>query len=477
MRTLPHVLCATAAIAVVPAQIPLLNMTPASQISFLGAAASYDFSVLGGAPYALFLDLAGGPVNLLDERFYLGLSPSLATLTAGVVPVSSLVVGAYSVPLIPGLAGLTLYGQVVMLDPSAQNGLFRVSNGSSTSFWNATNAIVAGFDAASIGSYTGTFAADLIGKVRGGAVTRRTHSTVDPLGLPFGQGIRGPLNPFGSRVQMVFRTQDVGAIGQPELLTRVGWKPHPSQNVQADTFSHFELRAAHSEVVPIYTLDPWSALPIAPLSGLSLHYANNPTAGATQQTMYQGAYVIDPAQLLASGYMPYPIVSPFRYDGVSSLLLEYRVNPSAANGLNGSQVNLMVQSAAEPFARVTANGTNTALVVPAVTPNAQSGDNAMHDLELEFARIETHCQSPWLDAGAAAPDYQAPIVARSVPAGCSVQTLFRGSASPAGLLPTAWSSSPDIADGRRYLQFQIVFLADHLSGERPIVDTLIVPVQ
>lgn len=459
------------------AQSPQLRLDPAVSVIGGPLTVTYDVAAAAGAPYAVFLDLSGGPVDIFGERLWLGLTPSLWSMATGLMPASGTQGGSYVLPLVPGLAGLVLYGQGVVLDASAPNQLFRVTGGASTAFYSGAGAIVADFDSPLASGFTGTFAADLAGRVRGGAVTTRTQRTIDPSSVFFNQPILSPLSPYGLRQQMVFRTQDVGATGEPELLTAVRWHAHPSLPVVADTHSLFELRAGHTAVTPDYTLDPFSALPSAPLSGLSTTFAANIDPAAPPQVMFAGGYVVDPTQMLPGGYMPYPIAAPFRYDGVSSLLLEFRVGPSTATGVNGSVVRLMVQSSPNPFGRVFAAGTPGSFLVPSATTTAMTGDNAMHDLELVFARVETFCLSPWLDSNRQSPDYRAPILATSLPAGTGITAEYRGSASAVGANPTAWSSSPDIADGNRYLQFRLVFRANVVTGERPVVDTLVVPVQ
>ncbi|MBL8753358.1 MAG: hypothetical protein JNK15_08665, partial [Planctomycetes bacterium] len=245
--------------------------------------------------------------------------------------------------------------------------------------------------------------------------------------------------------------------------------------VQTDIHSSFELRVGHTPVHPNYAVDPFSALPVAPSSGLNLNFAANAIAAAPPQVLYQGSYVVNPLDQLPGGYMPFPMFASFAYDGVSSLLLEFRVGPGTANGSNGGVVRLMVQSSPDPFGRVFASGTPANPVVPGQVAVATQGDNTMHDLELEFTRVETFCQSPWLDSGVAAPDYRAPIVAASLPAGTGVQLQFRGAQNAAGANPTDWAASPDGADGQRWLQFRLVFVANAITGERPVVDTLVVP--
>jgi hypothetical protein len=61
--------------------------------------------------------------------------------------------------------------------------------------------------------------------------------------------------------------------------------------------------------------------------------------------------------------------------------------------------------------------------------------------------------------------------------GTSVNVQYRGSSVAGGVAPTAWSASPDVADGKRFLQFRIVFRANPLTDERPLVDTVVVPLQ
>jgi hypothetical protein len=451
-------------------------MDPAVAIVGGPVSPTYDVAAPGGSVYGLFVDLAGGPFDLFGERFYLGLTPAVVPLRTGVMAAAGTVAGSYTVPLVPGLAGVVLFGQVVVLDAAAQNGQFRVSGGASTTFHTGA-AVVAAFDNPVADGFTGSYASDLAGHVRGGPITTRTHRTIDPVGLYFAQPIVSPLSPHGVRQQLVYRPQNVGASGQPELLTAVRWHAHPSIAVTPDTHASFELRIGHSAVTPDYAIDPWSALPAAPLSGLSLTFAANSPNAAAPQLAFAGSYVVDPAHQLPGGYMPYPIAAPFRYDGVSSLLLEFRLGPGTATMANGGVVYLMVQSSPFPFSRVQAVGTSGNVVLPASTPQATSGDNAMHDLELEFRRVETDCVSPWLDSQSPAPDWQAPILAASQPAGTSTTVEFRGSTSAAGTNPTAWSASQDVADGKRFLQFRLVFRANLVTGERPVVDTLVVPHQ
>jgi hypothetical protein len=320
--------------------------------------------------------------------------------------------------------------------------------------------------------------------VRGGPVTRRTHDTGNWLAPVFQAGVVGAMSPFGGRGQFVYPAADLAAGGEPELITAIRWSFHAAATVVLDTFPQFQLRVGHTDVVPDFTIDPWSALPMFPNSGLSHVFAANEITGEPPVLVYQGPYTLDPAQVVVHPqlptirYLPYPMFAPFRYDGMRSLLLDVRVPPSSALGINGAMVRLRVQSAAEPAARAVAAGTASSPLNPATVANAVNADNAMMDLQVDFARVETFALSPWLDSSIWSPDYGMPVLASSLPPGTSVQVEYRGSHfGGGGVTPTAWSPSPDIADGRRFLQFRITFRANHVTDERPLVDTLVVPFQ
>ncbi len=457
------------------AQNPLFTMPPTSIPGATGSQITWAISGAVGHPFAVLADLSGGPVDLFGERLYLGLTPVLTTLL--VAPASSgPVFQTIAIPTVPGMLGMSIFAQPLLLDTQAPNGFFRTLNGASTTFFANGFPLGSSFDDPIAEGFVGTFRADVTGHIRGGAVLRRTHQTIDPQGIPFPYGIANPLHPTGSRTQMVFRTQDVGAIGEPELLTAVRW--HPYGPVLPGQILNLDMRIGHTDVVPDYTVDLFSALPVAPNSGLNPTFANNYRLGAPPVTGYQGNYVIDPVHLTASGYLPYPPIAPFAYDGTSSLLLEFLVADAPQNSsATGAAVRLMVQSSPLPGARVWASGS---VVQPMPIPNpAQittgTADNAMYELELDFARVQTFALSPWLDSLNTNPDYDPAIVAASTPAGSSYNLEFRGANTANGFGSTAWSASPDVADGMRYLQFRITFVASLLTGESPILDTVLVP--
>lgn len=467
-----------------PAQGVQLVMSPAVAVGAGGTTSGWSVTAPPAFVYGLFVDLAGGPVDVLGERVYLGLSPWLTALNTGIAPASGSVAGAITVPASVSLAGLVVYGQAIVLDATAANGVFRASNGASTTYFGTGTAIVAAFDNPVADGYTGTFATDVPGHLHGGPVLHRRRETNDlPVpGYPFWSAVQGELTPFGGRGQHVYRALDLAATGEPELVTALYWRPFAGSPVQPDVFPQFEMRIGHTAVTPDYSLDAFSALPVHPNSGLSANFAANELAGAPPALAYQGALVIDPATAIVFGplsavYLPLPMTSTFVYDGVSSLLLDLRVAPSNAAGVNGFQVGLMVQSSALPSARAVARGSAGSPLAPASATIATITDCSAADLLIDFARVHTFALSPWLDSQVAAPDYLQPVLAQSLPAGTAVSVEYRGAGNASGASATAWSPSPDVADGQRFLQFRITMVANHLTGERPVVDTLVVPIQ
>lgn len=472
-RTASSLAAAGLLAALSPAQNLFLTMDPAVAAGFGGTVANHDLTAPSGYLYGVFADIDGGPVDVLGQRLYLGLSPALIPLSSGIVPPGGQAHGSLQLPLFPGLAGLVIYGQGIVIDAAAPNGLFRASNGASTAIHAGPGAIVATFD--DVTAYSGNFAADVQGHARGGPVARRTHVTIDPQGMPFPIGIVAPLEPNGCREQMVYRAQNLGATGEPELVTAIAWRHDPGTPVVADSFPQFELRLGHTDVVPDYTIGSFSSLPEFPDSGLATTFAQNERTGAPPQVAYQGAYAVDPAAVLPGGFLPFPLAAPFAYDGVSSLLIEFRTQPSNAFGLNGNAIRLMVQSSAQPNSRVYARGVPGAPINPDLALTG-SGDNSMTELQIEFARVETFALSPWLSANLPGPDYGTPVIAQSLPWGTSLSFEYRGATNGSGANASAWSPSPDVADGLPFLQFRVVFHSNLITGERPVLDTLVVPV-
>lgn len=480
MTPLSHLSVCAAFVLAVPmrAQDPLFTMTPAVSIGAGGSQIGWNLTGAIPAPFGLLASLSGTPVDFYGERLYLDRTPMVLLLGAASPGGAS---GTIAVPAFPGLVGSVVFAQPVLLTASAPNGLFRALGAASSAIHGAPNAIVADLTSPIGDGYQGAYRADVEGHVRGGQVLHRTKDTYDPQhGTLFQAGIQAPLVPTGCREQMVFRPSDLGANGEPELVTAVRWMVGPGLLLEPDTLLQFEMRMGHTAVNPDYSIDPYTWLAVAPASGLSASFANNELPGAPPVLVSFGRYDLDPANLIVGfpgNYLPYPAIVPFAYDGRSSLLLDIRAG-QGQHGRNGMQVQLMVQSGPLPAARAVAGGTP---FQPLPLPNPGSAtlanmiDCAMPILQFDFARAETTARSPWLDSGRATPDYVQPVLATSQPLGTSVTILFRGADTVGGANPTVWSTSQDIADGHRFLQFELHLLGSPVTDDVPLVDTVVVP--
>lgn len=425
-----------------------------------------------GAAFVSLIDLGSGPQLVLDELFYLAFSPWLTVVDAGTLDATGGRSRGFGVPIVFP-SGLPLYWQSVVLDASAPNGLYRNSDGESTVVYGSLGVLVEDFTDAAAQGYEGDYDRTKLGRLQGAPARKRVQHTV-PGGLQFPQPIIGPLNPFGERIQMVLRAGDLGAVGKEELVTAVRWLPLGP--VVSDSFSDLSLELAHSSVLPDYTIDPTSALPRFPNSGLALTFANNVKQGESLQPIYRGPYQILPGDQRADGYLPYPTLQRlFVYNGVDSLLLDFKMSPSTANGANGQTVYLQVQSSPRPNSRVYDRGTVSNPVNPHTSLQAQDGDNAVHDMQIEFTRVKSTATSPWRDSRFTGPDYQPPVLAQTQPLGTAIGVEYRGSALPDGSNPTAWSNNIDGADGMRFLQMR-VSLHGSLFGDVPSLDAIVVPI-
>jgi hypothetical protein len=233
---------------------------------------------------------------------------------------------------------------------------------------------------------------------------------------------------------------------------------------------NFAVDVSHTKAVPDYSLDPWSAFPKFPDSGISLTFANNPSDAPLR--VCSGAYTI-PARASNGGFVPYPALQrEFVYDGVSSLLLDFTTEPAPLSpGANGQQVYVMITSAPQPFVRAVTQG----VANPSVQTQAQRADNAQTGMRFEFARVQSEALSGWLPAPIGTPDYQPPYPGVSIPAGASIEVEYRGDTTGTGGNATAWSTDINFADGMPFLQFRVTFRAA-TSGARPSLDSLVIPV-
>ncbi len=478
-RPIPLLLGALLGASPLVAQVtrPQFVLSPAVQLNASPLDVQWSVIGLANQEYFVAMDFGSGPVDLLGQRFELDLSSSLTIIASGrlmTVGGVGFSRGQLPVPASTSLSGIVIYGQAVVADATSPNGSFRVSNGNSLSLYDAPSAYVESFNRPATLPLFGNVDFGHFGQVRGGAVRTRTHETIDPQGVIFESPVFGPLNPAGVRIQHAFRTQDVGATGEEELLTAIRWRPFRGQFTDF-TLSDFTIRAGVTDVVPNYRVDPITALPAFPNSGLNTTFSANPRVPLTE--IYRGQYRGVAGDVRADGYAPYPNLSTeLVYDGVSTLLLDFATRPErgALPTIAGQQVRLMVQSSPRPNGRVVASAAPGTILDP-VFVTSGSGDNTMHEYQLEFVRVKTSAEiRGWIPIGAM-PDYQEPILATMEPAGTSISIEYRGADDVRGTNPTPYSTDVNLADGKPFLSYRITMVGCRTTGEVPTLYSLVVP--
>ncbi|MCA8955061.1 MAG: hypothetical protein KDC87_03250 [Planctomycetes bacterium] len=438
--------------------------------------AALQFAVVGqpSLPFACYADILGGPRSLLGEEIFLDLGPALTLVHSGTLDAGGFGLHTLNVPTTTP-AGVTLFLQAIVLDPSAPNATFRASNGESTSIYASSLVFAEEFVDPVAQGYTGTFDATRRHRLQGAPVRYRLHTVEPQVGMVFQQGVLGPLNPNGARVQMVYRAAELGATGKEEVLVAMRWRPFGS--VSNATFQRFEISVGHTNVVPDYTVDPFSALPKFPNSGLNTTYAQNPKVGDPPRQWSYGAYTVRPQDLRPDGYLAYPQPQQrIVYNGFDSLLLDIKTYPvTTPTGSNGQTVQLMVLSSPQPNGRVHQSGSPTRQVDPSIVTSGQ-GDNAVAHMQFEFAIPDSVAVGPWRAAPVPNPDYHTPMLATSLPTGTNIVVEFMGATSPTGAGATGWTTSIDLLDGMPYLRMRIHLFGDAVSGAVPSVESIVIPI-
>lgn len=432
------------------------------------------------APFLLLGDAGLTPLHLLGETIWVGPSPTQIVVATGTMALNG-ASGVIAFPYSSLYANRSLWLSALVVDAGYANGVFGASNPMAQPMHGEVLARRLDLFQPTVFGWTGTFDLSQNTRLQGAPVRLRTHITNDPQGIPLWSPLEPPFHHYGLREQMVFRPTDIGATGAEEQLVGISWRPFFAP--MSETFDAFEILAVHSDVVPDYRIDPFSLLPVAPSSGLRSNFLQNYASGETPTSLFAGRYDVRPQDQQSDGTMPYPLSRPFDYDGTRSLLIEYRVDAAPQRGAvrNAHHVRLMALSAPWPSARLVAKGANpTTLVDPRIVMTGV-GDNAMHELRLDFRRIKSHALSPWIQVPGPRPplpiDWLPPAISAYTPAGTTIAFEYRGAADALGLQATAWSSSIDIADTLPFVQIRVTFVANPTSGEVPFVSTIELPVR
>ena len=143
-------------------------------------------------------------------------------------------------------------------------------------------------------------------------------------------GIQNPLNPFGCRLQTLWREVDLSLSRTDPFdfnldIEQMYWAPFTATNLQFDEFDRTSLFLGHSEYRPVPCVGDFSSQPSLPSSGLGTQFERNfafnpvPTGTGTQvqsESPIRAAYVdapltIDPATVVLESnqinrYLPLP---------------------------------------------------------------------------------------------------------------------------------------------------------------------------
>ena len=99
-------------------------------------------------------------------------------------------------------------------------------------------------------------------------------------GNVFGQGIQNPLNPYGARLQMLWREVDLGLSRTDPFsfnldIEQMYWAPYTGTNLSFDEFDRVTMWLGHSEYRPAPCVGAFSALASLPGSGLRTVFEKN----------------------------------------------------------------------------------------------------------------------------------------------------------------------------------------------------------
>lgn len=407
----------------------------------------------------------------------------------------------------------------------------------------------------------------------------RSQPTVSIMGV-FNGGVQTPLSPLGSKLQSVWRYVDVGMSIDDETNFNVdveglAWQPAAGAAL-FDFYDEFEMRLSHSRFLPDEVLDAFG-FPQFPNSGLQANYTNNlfDTTNDPQRIVHprERGYVVSPGDLFQAEtgtlLMPWPLnregpVSEYNYytwrntalEGVAGpngngavlaienqvtgqgtpgepyasgqvrsvglpLLWEIRCYPrDGAQGLNGFEIALAVNSSSTPNFRAFSTGGQDSSMTPIVkdpdlqtvatggfnpAANGQTTlpvDNSFYIGQMDLVVRVSRAHTIWFDTSDApdvalgSPSYLPPVVEprpQNQPLGTSVSFRYRGATqivNPDGLVdaltldaygdganPTFFNGAnwkPTIAqiNGARFFQVRIDFVANSDTGLAPELSAL-----
>ncbi|HEX6811880.1 MAG TPA: hypothetical protein VF384_09690 [Planctomycetota bacterium] len=172
-----------------------------------------------------------------------------------------------------------------------------------------------------------------------------------------GGGLQNPLNPFGCRLQTLWREIDLSLSRTNPFdfnldIEQMWWAPHREASVSFDEFDRVSLTLGHSEFRPTPCVGDFSSMPSMPLSGLGNVFEKNfawnpkPTGSGIIETQAprRAAYIdstmtIDPSKAIrdSSGWNRYLPLPPFQkpyFVFRDETVLEQGLNAGTGSDLN-----------------------------------------------------------------------------------------------------------------------------------------------
>jgi hypothetical protein len=197
------------------------------------------------------------------------------------------------------------------------------------------------------------------------AFASATQIVFQTAGTPFGQPIQNPLNPYGCRLQTVWREIDMSLSRTDPLdfnldVEQMYWAPFAGNAITFDEFDRVSLYLGHSEFRPESCVASGSAFPSMPQSGLfnffhANYAANRFTTGAFERKPQEHPAYLDAVLSInakdaileprgVNRFLPLPkFTDATKGTTLDNPLFVWRdeleIVQGGANGTNGSQSN------------------------------------------------------------------------------------------------------------------------------------------
>ncbi|MBI1853709.1 MAG: hypothetical protein HYR85_25520 [Planctomycetes bacterium] len=308
------------------------------------------------------------------------------------------------------------------------------------------------------------------GFLEGNPVTRRTVTVADAestFNLP------QPLTSAGNRLQMLYFRDNFnnGSTGPGvESFISMSWGPK-SNYVFASIYPLITLKLGHTRSTVSQGLQ-------ATFDVNFQGFTNNPT------TVYSGPYEV--RNQLTQQWQAWPqFAQDFEYSGSSAVVWEANVAPALDPNTSTYQLFRNTSTAPTPGRRIyDVYNNDTAACPPANPPGC--AENTFYHQQFVLATKKSFGVSRYYDSAITNPDYTRPLVVFDAnrggaclpnqQIGCFVLTWEGADATSGGQVDantaTGFSTDINIADGHRFIRFEITLNGNPFTGVVPIIDSI-----